>query len=199
MNIDPFADRPLETGHQVKPVAHGKNELSSAKRAIGEIFEKLRPRLVRLAYRFGFNTHDAEEVVQDSVMLAWQRIKILKNPQQLNAWLYRTTINLSLNRLRKKRCQTLPPDDISTAKADDPARYLQTDELMERVRFVITQLPDRQQAALVLRDMEELSYQQISAVLKIRPATARLLVHRARQKLRKKLLQKWPDCFGPEK
>jgi RNA polymerase sigma-70 factor (ECF subfamily) len=199
VNIKSYANRPLEACGHRKPVAHGKSKGSSDQQAVGEIFEKLRPQLVRLAYRFAWNTHDAEEIVQDAIMLAWQQLKRLKNQQKLNAWLYRTTINLSLNRLRKKRSQSLPPTDILTTKSADPVRYLQTDELMDRVRLVITQLPDRHQAALVLRDMEELSYQQISAVLDIRPGAARLLVHRTREKVRKRLLQKWPDCFGPEK
>ncbi|MHC4441890.1 MAG: RNA polymerase sigma factor [Planctomycetota bacterium] len=191
VKINPDAERP--------PEANSESRAPSGKQNIGRIFEKLRPQLLRLAYRFLSNKHDAEEIVQDALGLAWQRIKKLKNPQQIDAWLYRTTINLSLNRLRKKRSRIMPPDDIPTAKADDPAKCLQANELIDRVRYVITQLPDRRQAALVLRDMEEMSYQQIAAILNIRPGAARLLVHRAREKVRKILLQKWPDCFGPEK
>ncbi|UCD28351.1 MAG: RNA polymerase sigma factor [Planctomycetota bacterium] len=197
MESNNHADRSPGACKNEKPVVDGKNGVVSGEQAIGEIFENLRPRLVRLAYRFLWNTHDAEEIVQDALVLAWQRIR-LSSPHQRNAWLYRTTINLSLNRLRKKRSGMATADDFPTAKSVDPAGPLQTNELMERVRYVIAQLPDRQQGALILRDIEQLSYHQIATIFKIRPGAARLLVHRAREKVRRMLLQKWPDCFGPE-
>jgi RNA polymerase sigma-70 factor (ECF subfamily) len=71
------------------------------------------------------------------------------------------------------------------------------DELMQRVRMAMRELPDRQQAAIILRDLEGLAYERIAEVLEVSPAAARLLVHRAREAVRQILLRRWPDSFGP--
>ena len=70
---------------------------------------------------------------------------------------------------------------------------------MDRVRSVMVQLPERQHAALVLREVEGLAYEQIAAILQARPAAVRLLVHRARESVRQMLLRQWPDSFGPDR
>src|SRR6185436_17278223 len=63
--------------------------------------ETIRPRLMRLAYRFLWNRHDAEEIVQDALLLAWQRARQLSDLARRNAWIYRATIHGSLNRRRR--------------------------------------------------------------------------------------------------
>jgi RNA polymerase sigma-70 factor (ECF subfamily) len=155
----------------------------------------MRPSLVRLAYRYLWNAHDAEEIVQDAIALAWREAgQETTAAEHGDAWLYRVTINLAINRLRRIQAGPMPPGDIAAAPAPDSQQ--ESDELMQRVRLAIRELPDRQQAAIVLRDIEGLPYDRAAAVLEVSPVAARVLVHRAREAVRQILLTRWPDTFG---
>lgn len=159
--------------------------------------ERLRPALVRLAYRYLWNAHDAEEIVQDTIALAWREVGAdAPGAPRSDAWLYRVTINLALNRLRRLQAGPLPPADIEADSAE-PGAEAETDELVQRMRLAIRELPDRQQAAIVLRDIEGLAYAEVAAIMEISAPSVRVLVHRAREAMRQILLTRWPDTFGP--
>ena len=162
---------------------------------VGEI----RPRLVRLARRLLWNVDDAEEIAQEALALAWQRMRGLRDAKKRNAWLYRTTIHLSLNRRRKRRPSHLAAAEGIPGSSGEPITDMQTDETRDRLRQAMARLPDRQRAAVVLRELEGLGYDQIAAILKARPATVRVLVHRGREAMRETLLRRWPETFGPDR
>lgn len=154
---------------------------------------RMRPHLLRLAGRLLDNSHDAEEVVQESLVTAWRRVGELDEPGKRNAWLYRVVVNLSRHRLRRRRRTRIA---WAPSPQREPAGHaIEQDELMERVRRVMDKLPIRQRIAVVLRDMEQLEYEQIAAILAARPAAVRILVHRGRQGLRRILLRRWPTTF----
>jgi len=153
---------------------------------------QMQPRLLRLARQFVSNAHDAEEVVQDALTLAWQKVATQWEPARRTAWLYRTTIRMALGRRRRRRLRPL------TERVDqrDAADRAEIDELAARVRLVMKQLPARLLAAVVLKEIEGLGYDQIGAILERRPAAVRVMVHRAREKVRRELLRRWPEAFG---
>jgi RNA polymerase sigma-70 factor (ECF subfamily) len=172
--------------------------IAGAPAALAEWLEGMRPRVVRLAMRFLWNRHDAEEVAQDAILTAWERIGRLREPSRQNAWLYRITIHLSTNRLRRRQACPLPSDETlgQAAAIRDSAQT--RGELVDRVREAIMELPERQYAAIVLRDMEGLAYEQIAAILDVRPGAVRVLVHRAREAVRETVARRWPECLGPD-
>lgn len=190
------ADRPdaMPPGYprRIFPVAA---EGASAGSALARWLEDMRPRLVRLAMRFLWNGHDAEEIAQDALLCAYQRLDRLRDAAKRNAWIYRITINLAHNRARRRRAEPLPRDTETTAATDDAGPGEKRATLPERVRWAIGQLPERQQAALVLREMEGLAYDEIGAILGIRAGAARLLVHRAREGVREAVARQWPECL----
>ena len=88
----------------------------------------------------------------------------------------------------------MPPGETLAARgSESPA---EVDELAQRIRQAIRELPDRPQAAIVLRDIEGLSYDQMAVILETSAPTARVLVHRVRETVRQMLLTRWPDTFG---
>ena len=161
--------------------------------------EEMRPRLVRLAQRFLGSAHDADEAAQEALLLAWRRARDIRDATKRNAWLYRTTVNVSMNHLRAarslRRARANLAADRDAAASEPECRS----DLRERVRLAVAELPERQQAALVLRELEGLEYERIAAILETRPAAARVLVHRARESVRQILLRRWPDSFGPDR
>jgi RNA polymerase sigma-70 factor (ECF subfamily) len=157
--------------------------------------EELRPRLVRLAVRLLWNIDDAEEIAQEALLCGCQQFGRLRDPAKRNAWLYRITINQAHNRARRRHPWPLPPDEsvVALTTGDDPADG--PGRLPLRIRQAIAQLPQRQQAALVLREIEGLAYEDIAAILDVRAAAVRLLVHRARESVRETVLRRWPKCL----
>jgi RNA polymerase sigma-70 factor, ECF subfamily len=153
----------------------------------------IRPRLVSLARRFLWNVQDAEEVAQEALLIAWRNQGKLAEPGMRNAWVYRTAINLCLSRRRRRRPEPLPL--IEPQGRAEAVGGLETAELMERVRAAILEMPARQQAAMVLRDMEGLAYAEIAGIMQTTAASARLLVHRGREAVRELILRRWPDSF----
>ena len=158
--------------------------------------EAVRPRLIRLAYRYLWNVHDAEEVTQEAMALACREKSRTGGSDRGDAWVCRVVINLSLNRLRRTRSRRLPSGELPDRTAPGETSAAELDELTQRLRWAIRDLPERQQAAIVLRDLEGMPYAEVATVLQIREAAARLLVHRAREGVRQMLLSRWPDSFG---
>lgn len=162
---------------------------------MGHWLVQMRPCLFRLAYRLLWNSHDAEEIAQDSLTVALDRMDELREPEKRNTWLYRVAINLSKHRLRGRRRRPTSLTTATTARSDPIGGHIEHDELMQRVRLAMVDLPARQREALVLRDMEQLEYDEIAVVLNTSPATARILVHRGRERMRRILLERWPESF----
>lgn len=192
-------DEPQVTGKR-----HAKEPRPSAEPAAAEQsaavpvvpwVESVRPRLVRLASHMLGNAADAEEVVQDALALAWQRKAGEADEARRNAWAYRVTINLSLNRRRRRRAvEPLDARSLAAVRSNTPSA--EAFELADRVRAAVQDLPDMQRAGLALREVEGLDYEAIAAILEVKPGAARVLVHRAREALRLMLLRRWPDTFG---
>jgi RNA polymerase sigma-70 factor, ECF subfamily len=157
--------------------------------------QAIRPRLVALARRFVWNVHDAEELAQEALMRFWQHQGELSEIGVRGAWIYRTTINLCITRLRRKRVQLGLVEDRADSQSG-PVQESAISELAQRVRDVISELPEPLRVALVLRELEGLNYKQIAAIVQARPVTLRLRVYRAREAVRNTLLQRWPDSFG---
>lgn len=177
-------------GTTVQPASASESAGGSAEAWLAQA----RPRSLRVARHLIGNLDDAEEIAQEALALAWQRAGQIQQPQARDAWLYRVVVNLSMNRLRRKR----PTTGIKfepAASGRTPAA--ERDELVERLAIVLQDLPERQRTALVLREIEQLEYDNVAAILELSPAAVRVLVHRARERARAMLLERWPDTFGP--
>jgi RNA polymerase sigma-70 factor (ECF subfamily) len=141
------------------------------------------------------NAADAEEIAQEALLRTWRELERLRDPGCRNAWAFRTVLNLSMNALRKRHRQRRVEAKLArVTPVDGPATERQN-SLIERIRLVLVELSDRQHAALVLREMEGMDYAQVGAIIGVRPAAARLIVYRAREALRRKLIRRWPDCL----
>lgn len=149
-----------------------------------------RDRLYRLALSITAHTAEAEDVVQETMLRAWQRRaewEQIDNPQ---AWLVQICKNLALD--HKKRLDHTRSLSTSEPEAA-PSRFLQAErttptiearESVDILQRLIAQLPPPQDDLVRLRDIEGLSYQEIAATLNISETQVRVYLHRARQRLR---------------
>ena len=159
-------------------------------------FEPLRPMIFRVACRLVGET-DAEDVVMDTFLKAWQALPGFRGGAALATWLYRIAWNCADDHLRRRRRQlhrglspdATPPDldgfpapdghspEDLAAQADD-ARYL---------RRALSQLPDAQRIALLMRYADDLSYRDIAAATGVRIGTVMSRLFQGRRRLRRLL------------
>jgi RNA polymerase sigma factor (sigma-70 family) len=138
--------------------------------------------LLRALWLLTRNRHEAEEVMQDAFLALWPRWEVVATGSDPVGYLYRTAMNIWRSRMRRaavalrKAVHEIPPDD-------EMAAVVQRDAVVR----ALGPLPPRQRAAVVLMDVLDLSSEQAGKVLKIRPATVRVLAARGRATLAREM------------
>jgi RNA polymerase sigma-70 factor (ECF subfamily) len=141
------------------------------------------------------NSAEAEDLVQETCLRALRGMDGLRSHDSAKSWLFTILRNIWFNQLRHRR--TVP--DVVELDADggepnepaDPAQDPHTDYVnkleREQVRYAIQQLPEEFREIIILREYEELSYQEIAVILDCPPGTVMSRLARARSKLRELL------------
>ena len=145
-----------------------------------------------VAFRMMGNPQDAEDVAQEAFISAFRAYERFRGESKVTTWLYRITVNAALMRLRKeKKARTLTRtglDDVVIADwSNSPFRAASDSELGDRLREGVQMLPDDFKAAVVLRDIEELSNSEAAEVMGISVPALKSRLHRGRVLLRKHL------------
>jgi RNA polymerase sigma-70 factor (ECF subfamily) len=153
--------------------------------------------LFRLAFRMTGNQQDAEDMVQETFLRAYRRIGNFDERASFGTWLYRITVNCSLDlvRARKRRSEHSGPsnpevDDLIQslpATGPTPDRMAMSGEARQRIGEAMEDLSVSERTAFVLRHFEGMCIDEVSRVLGCRPGAARHCVFRAVQKLRRAL------------
>ena len=150
-------------------------------------------RLFRYASRLLGNAHDAEDVIQDIWVKLWDRKDQLAEVRNIEAFAFRITRNLCLDRLKLKKPHYYDDREEHAFRFDeadegpDPGRNLELKDTMERISSIITRLPEQQQTLIQLRDIEGLEYEEIAGVTGMALNAIRVNLSRARKKIRDSL------------
>jgi RNA polymerase sigma-70 factor (ECF subfamily) len=171
-------------------VVRDSGESSGSARPI-QVSRFMRDRLVRLAYRFLWNQADAEDAAQDALATALARRADLRSPDKWWPWLCRILVTRchQQGRERRRRERHEEASDVTPRDALPPAASADPTETKELVRRMIQKLPQRQQEVIVLRHLQQMSYQEIAEVLGIAPSTARVHARAGREALRDLIAQ----------
>ena len=140
----------------------------------------------------------ADELTQDTYARALERIDQLRDPQAGLAWLYSIATTLTLDRLRKRRPATIPfdsenlsPEIVLAAARQGPPSLIETalerSDMSDCVQRYLETLPDDYRVAILLHDVYGLGNPEISRLLGCTLATAKIRLHRARNRLREAL------------
>jgi len=187
------------------PIEEPTDETLVARAASGDdsafevIVERYQARVFRLACRLT-NETDAPDVLQDTFLRVYQHLASFRGESQFRTWLNRIASNTALMHRRAATRRPVEPLDVFLPRFDAEGQHACTpadlqvasraDELLDRqflaqkARDVIARLPDGYRDAFVLRDLEELSTEDVAQTLGIAPAAVRQRVHRARLMLR---------------
>lgn len=175
--------------------------IARARRGDADAFEQLvvayRDQVFRLALRMCGSEADADEVAQEAFLSAWKALPNFRGESQFSTWLYQLTTHAAIDLMRREKRQIAA--DITEVSAADPApspqQQAEQSEQREIVRDAILQLAPEQREVVVLRFMEELSYEEIGAVLKLPSGTVKSRLNRAKAQL-KEILSKSGNLFG---
>lgn len=130
--------------------------------------------------------HGAEDAVQEALTKAWQALPRFRGESSLRTWLFRITANEVLTARRRARPVSL--DDgllrsVAADRGDQPQARMAERELARALQDALAELPWRQRAAWILREVEQMPYAQIAAVLQTSETVVRGQLHRARRTL----------------
>ncbi|MDD7937772.1 RNA polymerase sigma factor SigE [Actinomycetospora lutea] len=144
-------------------------------------------RVYRLAYRLTGDAHDAEDLTQETFIRVFRSLAGYK-PGTFEGWLHRITTNLFLDMVRRRarlRMEGLPEDtDRLPGGGPDPEQVWSEAHLDPDLQAALDALAPEFRAAVVLCDVEGLSYEEIAATLGVKLGTVRSRIHRGRQALR---------------
>ncbi len=172
--------------------------------AIAELANTYSSRIYQLAFRYLKNKEDAEEVTQDVLYKVYRKVGAFRGDAALSSWIYRITFNAAMSRLRTARYQRALAEERQSAAADNsdsPERArpevadwsnmadeeVLRSQLRRRVTRAILALPAIYRAPVMLRDIQGMSTEEASAVLKVKDQTLKSRLHRGRLILRKQL------------
>jgi len=170
-------------------------------RAFRELLESHRDRVFNITFRMLGNKHEAEDVAQEVFITVFKTIDTFREESKFSTWLYRVTVNHCKNRIKylarrydKSRDElddSTDTDGVNGAVAAPPPRApdkaLQGQQMELLLQQAIESLDEDQRTVVVLRDVEDLSIEEICEITDLPDGTVKSRLHRARAELRKKL------------
>jgi RNA polymerase sigma-70 factor (ECF subfamily) len=173
-------------------------------RALSDLADTYGPRIFQLAFRYLRNKEDAEEVAQDVLFKVHRKVGEFRGDAALSSWIFRITFNAAMSRLRSGAYQRAQEEqriasasereDVERTSPKEPADWsdladerLFKSQLGQRLHRAILALPAIYRAPVMLRDIQGLTTEEASAVLRVKDQTLKSRLHRGRLILRKQL------------
>lgn len=145
--------------------------------AMGALIAKHRTRLVRVAANVLRDPFEAEDVAQDAFLKAFREIHRLRDDSAFSGYIYKICIRLCMDRLRSRRTEPLVIDKPQPSKG----QQIETRVLVE---MLLKELSPDLRLTLVLREMEQLSYEEVANAMNVPVGTVRSRLHTARERFR---------------
>ena len=162
--------------------------------AFGELVRRYEKKVLALSNRLCGNPEDGADAAQEAFVSAWQGLPNFRGDANFSTWLYRLTCNASMDLLRRRQrrdAHSGPSLNAEEARVEipDPAPSPQDAaerrELREEIQDALRQLSPEHRQVLILREIHQLSYEEIGATLSLDSGTVKSRIHRARENLRK--------------
>jgi RNA polymerase sigma-70 factor, ECF subfamily len=169
--------------------------------AFDELVRRTYVETYTLALRLVGDEEDARDVVQEAYLRAYRGLPRFRGDARFTTWMYRITANCAatfVGRRRRSRHEELT-DEVAGADdrpAVDPQARADQAALRDRLQDALLDLPPRLRAVVVLRDIYDLSHEAIADELGISESAAKVRLHRARRRLRDRLIASAPSTGG---
>ncbi len=180
--------------------------IKQAGRGDQDAFERLlsaqEGRMYAVALRMCGNREDAQDCVQEAMIRIYRAISSFKGQSSFATWVYRITMNSCLDELRRRKTRTSTSLDAMLENGfapsdedDTPERHSLQAEQKRMLERAIADLPEDMRAAIVLRDIQGCSYDEIAQALDTNVGTIKSRISRGRERLRG-VLSRQPELFG---
>lgn len=183
----------MTSGQEQKWVAAAREGDQRAFEELVRLYEK---RVLALTQRMCKNPGDAAEAAQEAFFAAWQGLKNFRGDSSFSTWLYRLASNACVDLLRResRRQAAISLDDENLnldlpSQIPTPQEEAERRELGERIEAGLQALPPEYREVLVLREVQQLRYEEIAGVLDLDIGTVKSRISRGRKKLRAFLLE----------
>ncbi len=171
------------TGSKVKPP-----DTSEISRKIEDYYD----RLYRNAWLYSGNAADAEDITQETCLIAFQNLGMFRGDSSLYSWLYGILLNV-IKRRRKNlqkffslfKTESFERTDVKSDQ--DPVKSILHDEKQEMLYKAVRELPARFRTVIIMRHFEEMNYSEMAQLLNCSEGTVKSRLHYARIKLRKNM------------
>jgi len=166
--------------------------------AYGELVRRYQDRLFNAVYRLLDQPEDAQDVVQEAFISAYQSLASFKGDAQFFTWLYRIAMNAAISHRRKHKLAVsletgskneLLIDPLDESAYSQPGDLLEQREEESRLKSALNRLSVEHRAVLILKDIDGQKYEDIAEIMGVPVGTVRSRLHRARTELRDLLLQ----------
>jgi len=150
-------------------------------RAFEELMILSERRVANVAWRILGDAEEVKEAMQETFLRVFRHLKRYDENRDFFGWLYRIAVNVcrDLDQRRRRRRMFTPIDDAMQLSTQP-----RTNDDVQMLRRAIDTLPERERLAIILRDIEELSTEDVAEILGNTPATVRVQISKARAKLR---------------
>lgn len=161
--------------------------------AYEQVFRRYGGRMLATARRLLGNDEDARDAVQEAMLSAFRAVGRFEGGAQIGTWLHRIVVNAALMRMRSKRrkpeasIEDLLPDyqgdghRLLKAEGDPyPDQLVERDQLLALLRSCVPELPDGYRQVYLLRDVEEMSNEEVALAMGLTPNAVKIRLHRAR-------------------
>jgi RNA polymerase sigma-70 factor (ECF subfamily) len=156
--------------------------------AYGQLVSSHRQGVVNVVYRLCGDAHLAEDMAQETFLRAWQKLPDYQPKAPFRHWVYRIATNAALDALRRRR-ETLDVDEMQVAEESPGMEAKTITAARDRtVQQAVLALPVSSRSVIILREYEDLSYQEIAETLDIPVGTVMSRLSYARSKLRESLV-----------
>ena len=170
--------------------------------AFNELLGQHEKRMYAVCLRMCGNHEDAQDCLQEAMLRVYRAISGFKGQSSFSTWLYRVTMNACLDELRKRKNKpSTSLDGMLDAgwspadERDTPEKHVLSAEKRTVIQQTIAELPEDMRSAIVLRDIEGCSYEEIAQALDANVGTIKSRISRGRERLRA-VLSRQPELFG---
>ena len=161
-----------------------------------QLIDSYKNMVYNLAYRMSNNSQEAEDISQEAFLRAYQSLARFNPSYKFSTWLYQITLNIIRDRFKKKGLNytsldsPIETDDSefyhqSADSTNNPEQIMAQKEDAQAIQKAILSLPLKYREVIVLRHLQDLSYIEISNILKLPSGTVKIRLYRAREQLRK--------------
>jgi RNA polymerase sigma-70 factor (ECF subfamily) len=175
----------------------------NSQKAFGILVNRYQPLIIRTCLGFVSSQHDAEDIAQEVLIELFESLSSFRNESKISTWLYRISVNKSLNFIRKQKRDRMfrsiesyfvtkgehsEPLEIIDKGGANADRGIEQSENKTMLKNAINKLPESQRIAFILSKYQDLTYKEIAEVMSLSISSVESLLFRAKSNLQKYLL-----------